>query len=259
MESRPSTPFPYAPAGWRKYLFGPLFRLARPSRPVFLCPLCGYRGPFKRKVTRRYNHVRDHAKCPVCRSNERERLQFLVARQVLAGRARPRTLHIAPERILGHWLHEVSESYLSADLLREDVAVKCDIQAMPFSDASFDLVFASHVLVYARDDVKAIAEVRRVLRPGGIAIMPVPIVAEQTSDPEGRRFFHEPGADYPERFKASFSRVETWYSGQFDQRYQLYFYERPLRPADDQPEPHPTSMKVAANQWQDMVPVCFVD
>lgn len=182
-----------------------------------------------------------------------------MARQVLDGREKPATLHIAPERILGRWLNRVSASYVSADLLRDDVDVRFDIQTMPFEDASFDLVFASHVLVYARDDAKAIAEVRRVLRPGGIAIMPVPIVAEKTTDPEGKRFFHEPGVDYPERFKSSFNRVETWYSEQFDECYQLYFYERPLRSEEGQPEPHPESLRIAANKWQDMVPVCFVD
>lgn len=259
METSVNTSYLYSPSAWRKYLFGPLFRLTQPSRRVFLCPLCGYKGPFKRKVTRRYNHVRDHAKCPCCRSNERERLQFLVAQQVMTGRRPPDTLHIAPERILADWLSKVSASYLTADLLRTDVDIQCDIQDLPFDDATFDLVFASHVLVYARDDARAIAEVRRVLRPGGIAIMPVPIVAEQTTDPEGKRFFHEPGVDYPERFRASFSRVETWYSNQFDERHQLYFYERPLQTSGDQLDPHPPSLKVAANQWQDLVPVCFVD
>ena len=33
------------------------------------------------------------------------------------------------------------------------------------------------VLEHVRDDIKAISEIRRVLKPGGIAIMPVPLVA----------------------------------------------------------------------------------
>ena len=252
-------PFANQSPVWRMFFLANLFRLLAPFRLSFDCPLCGYHGPFKRKVTRRYNHVRDHAKCPVCRSNERERLQFLVTRQVLGNRTGLATLHVAPERILGWWLRSISQSYVTADLFRQDVDVQCDITSMPFADASFDLVFASHVLVYAKDDAKAIAEVRRVLRPGGIAIMPVPILAEKTTDPEGKRFFHEPGVDYPERFKASFARVENWFSRDFDERFQLYFYERPLKPVAGQPEPHPRSLRVATDKWQDMVPVCFVD
>jgi SAM-dependent methyltransferase len=252
-------PFVHKGSVWRRLLLGKAFRLLSPFRRAFECPLCGYYGPFKRKVTRRYNHVRNHAKCPVCRSNERERLQFLVARQVLGNRTGLAVLHVAPERILGQWLNSISQTYVTADLLRQDVAVQCDIESMPFDDASFDLVFASHVLVYARDDARAIAEVRRVLRPGGIAIMPVPILAEKTTDPEGKRFFHEPGVDYPDRFRAGFARVETWVSSEFDERFQLYFYERPLKSVAGQPEPHPESLRVAQNQWQDMVPVCFAD
>ncbi len=244
----------------RRQLLAWSFRLLAPRRPVFTCPICGYRGPFKRKTTRRYNHVREHAKCPACRSNERARLQYLVTASLLEQRTSPLdSLHIAPEAILGRWLRSISRRYVTADLLRDDVDIQCDIEQMPFESGSFDLVFASHVLVYARDDRKAIAEVRRILRPGGIAIMPVPIVAEVTTDPEGRRFFHEPGVDYPERFKASFDRVETWFSHQFDDRYQLYFYERPLTPTEDQAEPHPESMKVGPHKYEDMVPVCFVN
>lgn len=251
--------FTSKPSVWRKYLLGSAFRLIAPLRRVFDCPLCGYHGPFKRKVTRRYNHVRDHAKCPVCRANERERLQFLVAREVLGDHKELDVLHIAPERVLGCWLRGISRDYVTADLLRQDVDVQCDIQSLPFADGRFDLVFASHVLVYAKDDVRAIAEVRRVLRPGGVAIMPVPILAEKTVDAEGRRFFHDPGMDYPDRFRASFARVEKRFSSEFDERFQLYFYERPLKPVAGQPEPHPESLRVAANQWQDMVPVCFAD
>jgi len=40
---------------------------------------------------------------------------------------------------------------------------------LPFPDASFDAVYATAVVLYLRDPVRALAEMRRVLRPGGIA------------------------------------------------------------------------------------------
>ncbi len=41
--------------------------------------------------------------------------------------------------------------------------------ALPFADGSFDVVYANTVLLYLRDPVRALSEMRRVLRPGGIA------------------------------------------------------------------------------------------
>lgn len=42
-----------------------------------------------------------------------------------------------------------------------------DVQNLPFSEDSFDLVMANHMLYHVPDVAKALAEVRRVLKPGG--------------------------------------------------------------------------------------------
>jgi SAM-dependent methyltransferase len=44
---------------------------------------------------------------------------------------------------------------------------EADAQAIPFPDASFDGVIANHMLYHVPDREKALAEIRRVLRPGG--------------------------------------------------------------------------------------------
>lgn len=46
-----------------------------------------------------------------------------------------------------------------------------DVTELPFDDASFDTVFAVHMLYHATDRAKAIAEIARVLKPGGAAIV----------------------------------------------------------------------------------------
>ncbi len=43
-----------------------------------------------------------------------------------------------------------------------------DVYQLPFPDASFDAVFAHAVLWHLREPLRALAEIRRVLRPGGI-------------------------------------------------------------------------------------------
>lgn len=63
---------------------------------------------------------------------------------------------------------------------------RVDMLAMPFGPASFDFVIANHVLEHVDDDLMALAEIHRVLRPGGLAILQTPYcegLARTWSDP----------------------------------------------------------------------------
>jgi SAM-dependent methyltransferase len=53
-------------------------------------------------------------------------------------------------------------------------AVRADLLALPFPDASFDVVMASEVLEHIPDDTLAMAEIARVVRPGGRVAVTVP-------------------------------------------------------------------------------------
>jgi len=46
-----------------------------------------------------------------------------------------------------------------------------DIRSLPFEDASLDACWMERVLIYADDPAAVLAEVRRVLRPGGQAVV----------------------------------------------------------------------------------------
>jgi len=54
------------------------------------------------------------------------------------------------------------------------VAVQGDALALPFADGSLDRIIASEVLEHIPDDRRAIAELARVLRPGGRMAVTVP-------------------------------------------------------------------------------------
>ena len=49
-----------------------------------------------------------------------------------------------------------------------------DIEALPFADNTFDAVLSLGVIEYLESDVQALREIRRVLKPSGIAILATP-------------------------------------------------------------------------------------
>jgi len=53
-------------------------------------------------------------------------------------------------------------------------AVRADLLALPFPDDYFDVVMASEVLEHIPDDERAMAEIARVVRPGGRVAVTVP-------------------------------------------------------------------------------------
>jgi len=64
--------------------------------------------------------------------------------------------------------------YTTADLYSPIVDVKADILKLPFKDEEFDLVFCNHVLEHIEDDNKAMKELYRVIKKGGMGIFQVP-------------------------------------------------------------------------------------
>lgn len=135
------------------------------------CPICGFEGPFK--TAGRLTRSRD-ALCPSCLSKARHRLLRLFFEQSDVLHPRPRALHFAPEPSITSAVQPRCSSYATADLFREGVDLKLDLEALDLEDASYDLIICSHVLEHV-DDAKALKELFRVLTPGGVAVLAVPI------------------------------------------------------------------------------------
>lgn len=55
-----------------------------------------------------------------------------------------------------------------------------DIQALSLSDGSFDIVITSETLEHVPDPIRALGEIRRVLKPGGAHVFTIPVI------PDGR-------------------------------------------------------------------------
>ena len=113
----------------------------------------------------------------------------------------------------------ISASTKPPTCFRADVDMKADITNLPLPDNSYDVVFASHVLEHVPDDRKAVSEIHRILRPGGIAILPVPIYGPGATieygkpRPEECGHIRAPGlSDYFDRYKAVFGEVTVYSS-----------------------------------------------
>jgi SAM-dependent methyltransferase len=59
-----------------------------------------------------------------------------------------------------------------------DVDAFCDAMALPFPEASFDAVLTTAVLEHVADPPLAVAEIHRVLRPGGLVFSELPFMQQ---------------------------------------------------------------------------------
>jgi SAM-dependent methyltransferase len=120
---------------------------------------------------------RENARCPACRSTDRERLLYIyLSRKTDVMTKGGRVLHVAPEPNLRSILERCERiSYFTTDLSYPTVDVRANIEHIPLADEAFDVVICNHVLEHVPDDSRAMREILRVLRPGGWAILQVPV------------------------------------------------------------------------------------
>lgn len=85
-------------------------------------------------------------------------------------------LHFGPEFIFQKQFRKMPNlNYTSADLDSPPGMIKMDITNITFEDCSFDVILCSHVLEHVVEDLKAMKELFRVLKPAGWGILQVPI------------------------------------------------------------------------------------
>jgi SAM-dependent methyltransferase len=168
-----------------------------------------------------------NAMCPVCSSSDRVRLLYLFLKNKTKLFIEDiKLLHLAPEKpLMNLFIKQKNIDYLTADLNPDLVMVKMDITNVQYADNSFDAILCNHVLEHISEDRKAIHELHRVLKPGGWAILQVPIsiVFEQTyedftiTSPQDRekQFGQKDhvriyGKDYSTRLKEAGFKVEEY-------------------------------------------------
>ena len=138
------------------------------------CPVCQHSFrkflPYGRKA-------RENALCPNCLALERHRLMYLFLQRKTNFFSSPlKVLHVAPEIcFIDRFEQQPNLEYITADIESPLAKVKMDIHAIPFPEASFDVVFCNHVMEHVADDAQAMREIYRVLKPGGWGIIQIPL------------------------------------------------------------------------------------
>lgn len=183
------------------------------------CPICEH--TYKRFLPYGRINPRPNALCPSCLSLERHRLIWLYLKEKTNFFSQGLSvLHIAPEPCFLKRFEAIhGNGYITADIESPLAKVKMDIHHIPFEENKFDVVLCNHVLEHVSDDIRAMSEIRRVLKPNGWAILQVPffspvpdITFEDNSitDPREReKIFGQDdhvrkfGKDYPQRIEKS--------------------------------------------------------
>src|SRR3954447_14173811 len=102
--------------------------------------------------------------------------------------------------------HVRATEYLTLDV-RTDVGADIvgDLHDVPRADASLDIVIATEVLEHCYDPARAVGEIHRMLRPGGVCVLSTRFIHPYHPDPKDYFRFSSDGLQYLFR---EFSEVE---------------------------------------------------
>ena len=139
------------------------------------CPVCGKH--FRKFLPYGYGKAMDNRLCPNCLSLERHRLLWLYLKEKTDFFTAPlKVLHFAPEQpFLKRFRALKNLDYTTADLDSPIADLHLDVTAIDQPSDTYDVVICNHVLEHVNDVNKAFAEIKRILKPGGWAILLVPI------------------------------------------------------------------------------------
>jgi SAM-dependent methyltransferase len=111
--------------------------------------------------------------CPGCGSYERHR-QLCLWLDRNPGTVAGDVLHVGPERCIIDRYKPGAASWLSIDIDHHLADRLMDVQALELPPSSHDTVLCAHVLDVVPDVPRALGELHRVLRPGGLLLLQTP-------------------------------------------------------------------------------------
>ncbi|WP_445736307.1 class I SAM-dependent methyltransferase [Mariniflexile sp.] len=160
-----------------------LIRLSYLVRPILAFYLKGnnFTDPidgksFKSFLPYGYGTQRNNILSPSTLSLERHRLLWLYLKnETDFFSSELKILHFAPEQAFYNRFKKMENlDYVTTDLNSPLADVKADICNLPFKDNEFDVILCNHVLEHIPDGTKAMQELYRVMKIGGMGIFQIP-------------------------------------------------------------------------------------
>ncbi|MCX7621248.1 MAG: class I SAM-dependent methyltransferase [Acidimicrobiales bacterium] len=170
------------------------------------------------------HHV-EYQLCPACGSNARDRFLFHCFTLRTPEQLGLRVMETSPRMGLPYreamatWFRYVCSDF---DASCHRAAVQLDLQQLGVRDASIDVLLTPHVLEHVPDTARALAEIHRVLAPGGRMYLQVPVLQGRTAPPAEPEFhgdntpvFWRFGFDFTARlrsegFETTLLCIEDW-------------------------------------------------
>ena len=190
------------------------------------CPIC---KSFVRLYTPFGDPLRYNAQCPVCHSLERHRALWMYLEReygAIEHLINISILHFAPEKVFSR-LFSKNENidYYPVDFNSQYPGIReaVDITQIPYEDNKFDIIICNHVIEHIPMEQIALNEMRRVLKPTGVAFINAPIHEQleftlekkEYNTPELRHKYYgqhdhvrKYGRDYKSRLEKSGFKVE---------------------------------------------------
>ena len=215
-------------AGIKRFSFwlrGLLFRGTR-----YTCPCCNSRlrgfvgrsGLFKTNID---------GYCPRCNAKARHRRIWLYIQEHTNLLTDPLSLlEVAPWWSLARRFSTMSSlRYAGLDLEANNpfVNVVGDVTTIPLQTDSCDAALCIHVLEHVPDDARAMQELYRVLKPGGYALVSVPLLLNESTR-------EDPSVTDPQERKRLFGEVGhvRYYGTDFIERLKSVGFNVTMNPAD---------------------------
>lgn len=163
----------FIPTRYKQQFRKPIYSLLYYGRNVY-CPYCNkdFRHFLPAGVI-----LRPNSQCLLCGSDERYRLLYLYLKNKTTFFSKHlKVLDIGPSYCFSKLCRSLSNiRYVSIDLFPKIAMIKMDFKNLAFKKNFFDCIICFHVLEHIKDDLSAMREMFRVLKPGGWALVQVPI------------------------------------------------------------------------------------